>query len=188
MTTIDFGPAIAALAPLALAAVTAAVPYLIVLFQKHTSIKLTEQQVQVITDACDRGAELMYGRIVSAGATAAHVAIRSGALAAGVNHVLASVPDALKKLGITPDQVERMVEARFGGLLAKDKNVSVAPAPMVRGLTPITPPKEPETRKDTPQATEQQSLKTPEKPATAAGIPAVRGPNPTLPPRAPTSV
>jgi hypothetical protein len=54
------------------------------------------------------------------------VTIRNAALAKGVQHVIASTPDALAALGITPDHVGQMVEARFGGLLATDPNVSIA--------------------------------------------------------------
>jgi hypothetical protein len=39
------------------------------------------------------------------------------------------MPDALAALGITPDHVRQMVDARFGGLLAADPSVTVAPPP-----------------------------------------------------------
>ena len=48
--------------------------------------------------------------------------IRNTAIAKGVQHVVASVPEALAALGVTPEHVRNMVEARFGGLLAADPN------------------------------------------------------------------
>ena len=121
--TVDFGPVLQALAPLALAAMTAAVPYGVLLLQRLLKVRLTESQVAVITQACDKGAEAAYGFMAGQGATLAHTSIKNAAVAQGVNHVLASVPDALKKLGISPDQVERMVEARLGGLVARHHSI-----------------------------------------------------------------
>jgi hypothetical protein len=121
--TVDFGPVLQALAPLALASMTAAVPYGVLLLQRLLKVRLTESQVAVITQACDKGAEAAYGFMAGQGATLAHTSIKNAAVAQGVNHVLASVPDALKKLGISPDQVERMVEARLGGLVARHHSI-----------------------------------------------------------------
>ncbi len=137
MTVIDFAPAVTAVAPLALAAVTAAVPYGIVLAERVMKVKLSAQQTAAITLAADKGAELAYGFMVGQGASLAHVAIKNAAIAQGVNHVLASVPKALRKQGITPEHVERMVEARFQGLVARQSYL--APAPMLpppSGLKP----------------------------------------------------
>ena len=50
-------------------------------------------------------------------------------LAKGVQHVIASTPEALTALGVTPQHVRNMVEARFGGLLAADPNVSIGNSP-----------------------------------------------------------
>ncbi len=124
---IDFGPALQALAPLALMVVTASIPYAVALAERFLKLNLNSKQVAVITQACDKGAEAAYGFMAGQGATLAHISIKNAAVAQGVNHVLASVPDALKKLSITPDQVERMVEARLGGLVAAHH--SIVPQP-----------------------------------------------------------
>ena len=47
------------------------------------------------------------------------------AMAKGVQHVIASTPEALAALGVSEDHVRRMVEARFGGLLAADPGISI---------------------------------------------------------------
>ncbi len=126
--TLDLTPVIQALATLVLAVVVPTIPYAVVLIQRHTGIKLTDQQTAAITGAADQGANLAYGWLVTQAASVAQVPMKNVALAVGVNHVLASVPDALKAIGITPDHVSAMVEARLGGLLAADPTVSVAAA------------------------------------------------------------
>ena len=126
---IDFGPVVQSVAPLALTAMTVSIPYGVALLQKLLKIRLNETQVAVITQACDKGAEAAYGFMAGQGATLAHVSIKNAAVAQGVNHVLASVPDTLKKLGITPEQVERMVDARLGGLVAQHHSIVAPPAP-----------------------------------------------------------
>ena len=44
-----------------------------------------------------------------------------------MQYVMQSMPDALKRLGVTPDHVGAMVTAELGKLLAVDPNVSIAP-------------------------------------------------------------
>ena len=46
-----------------------------------------------------------------------------------MQHVIASVPEALTALGVTPEHVRNMVEARFGGLPAADPKVSIDNSP-----------------------------------------------------------
>ena len=53
------------------------------------------------------------------------VTIRNAAFATGVQHVIASAPEAMATLGVTPDHVRQMIEARFGGLLATDPTVTI---------------------------------------------------------------
>lgn len=124
MTVVDFAPAVKAFAMLALAAAIAGAPYAYLVL-RFFHLRLTQHQMAMLTLACDKGAELAYGLMVGQGASLAHVSIKNAALAHGVNHVLVSLPDTLKKLGITPDHVHRMVEARFAGLVAKQ--VWIAP-------------------------------------------------------------
>ena len=126
---IDLAPAVAALAPLAYAAVVAAIPYCLVLARRALGIKLTAQQAAAVQSAAEAGAKAAYGFLATNGAAFTDVPVRNAAIAVGANHVLASVPDALKAMGLTPEHVSAMVEARLGGLLAADPTVSLAPAP-----------------------------------------------------------
>lgn len=127
--SIDLTPLVQALAALALAALSAATPYFVPLLRRYLHLKLTTAQASAIQTAADVGAQAAYGYLATNAADYRNITIRNEALAKGVQHVMASTPDALTALGITPDHVRQMVEARFGGLLANDPNVSIAAPP-----------------------------------------------------------
>jgi hypothetical protein len=122
---IDLTPLLQALAALALAAVTAASPYLLLLLQRNLHVRLTGSQAAAVQCAAEAGAKAAYGFIAENAASYRDVGIRDRAIAKGAQHVVASAPEALTALGITPEHVRAMVEARFGGLLAGDPNVSI---------------------------------------------------------------
>ena len=124
--SVDLTPLVQALAALALAALSAMTPYLALLMRRYLHISLTATQAAAVEAAANAGAKAAYGYIATNGASFRDVAIRNAALASGVQHAVASVPDELSALGITPDHVRAMVEARFGGLLAADPTVSIA--------------------------------------------------------------
>jgi hypothetical protein len=124
---IDLTPLVQALAALALAALSAATPYFVPLLRRYLHLRLTAAQASAIQAAADIGAQAAYGYLATNAASYRDITIRNEALAKGVQHVLASTPDALAALRITPDHVRQMVEARFGGLLAADPSVSIAP-------------------------------------------------------------
>jgi hypothetical protein len=126
---IDLTPLVQALAALALASLSAATPYFVPLLVRYLHIRLTSIQASAIQNAADVGAQAAYGYIATNAANYHDVTIRNAALAKGVQHVMDSTPDALTALGITPDHVKQMVEARFGGLLAGDPNVSITTPP-----------------------------------------------------------
>jgi hypothetical protein len=122
----DLTPLVQALTALALVALTSATPYLAPVLRRYLHIRLTATQAAAIQSAADAGAKAAYGYIATNTASYRDVTIRNVALAKGVQHVIASTPEALAALGITEDHVRRMVEARFGGLLAADPSVSIA--------------------------------------------------------------
>ena len=125
---IDLAPLVQALAALALAAITAATPYLAPLRRRYLNIRLTATQAAPVQTAANAGAQAAYGYLANNIASYRDIPVRNVAIAKGVQHVLASTPDALAALGITPDQVKAMVEARFGGLLAADPTVTIGDA------------------------------------------------------------
>jgi hypothetical protein len=122
---IDLTPLVQALAALALAAVTAATPCLAPLLRRYLHIRLTATQAAAVQSAAAAGAQAAYGYIVANSASYRDVTIRNAAISKGVQHVIASTPEALTALGVTPQHVRSMVEARFGGLLAADPSVSI---------------------------------------------------------------
>src|SRR5690349_15621583 len=126
---LDLAPLVQALAALALAAMSAATPYLAPLLRRYLHVHLSATQAAAIQSAADAGAQAAYGYLAANAASYRDISIRNAAIAKGVQHVIASTPDALNALGITPEHVQRMVEARFGGLLADDPNVSIAGVP-----------------------------------------------------------
>ena len=132
---IDLTPLVQVLAALALATLTGTTPYFATLLRKYLHIRLSATQAAAIQSAADAGAKAAYGFIAINAASYRDVTIRNAALAKGMQHVIASTPQALTALGITPEHVQRMVEARFGGLLAADPNVSIAPLPVAPHTT-----------------------------------------------------
>ncbi len=127
--TLDLASLVQALAAFALAAITGATPYLAPMLRRYLRVQLTATQAAAIQSAADAGAQAAYGYIATSASSFHDVTIRNAALATGVQHVIASAPDAMTSLGITPDHVRQMVEARFGGLLATDPTVTIgAPA------------------------------------------------------------
>ena len=127
--TIDLAPLVQVLAALALAATSAAVPFLTPLLLHYLHLRLTETQAAAIQTAADAGAQAAYGYIAASAGSYRDVRLRDAAIARGVQHVIASTPQALTALGVTPEHVRSMVEARFGGLLAADPNVSISAPP-----------------------------------------------------------
>ena len=127
---IDLAPLVQVLAMLALAALTAVTPYLAPAIRRYLrNVQVTASQAAAIQSAADAGTKAAYGYVAINAGNFRDFTIRDAAIAKGVQHVIASTPDTLAALGITPDHVRQMVEARFGGLLAADPNVTVAPTP-----------------------------------------------------------
>ena len=98
------------------------------LLRRYLNIRLTATQAATVQTAANAGAQAAYGYLANNIASYRDIPVRNVAIAKGVQHVLASTPDALTALGITPDQVKAMVEARFGGLLAADPTVTIGDA------------------------------------------------------------
>ena len=126
---IDLTPLVQALTALALATVSTTTPYLVPLLRRYLHIRLTATQAAAIQSAADAGAQAAYGYIASNAADYRNVTIRDAAIEKGVQHVVASTPEAMAALGVTPEHVRNMVEARFGGLLAADPTVSIGGSP-----------------------------------------------------------
>jgi len=131
--TVDLTPVVQALLALLAAAMTAAVPYVVLLIRQRLHIELTDQQQATITAAAQLGAKAAYGFLARQGATIGQADVRNAALAHGANTAIAALGPMLTLAGITPDAVAALVEHEFSGLLVTDPNVSIArpamPAP-----------------------------------------------------------
>lgn len=126
---IDFAPALQGVAMLAASVITAATPIGVAMLRGWLATKISAQQADAIAGAASRGAGLAYEHLVRAGGGVHHAEIANVALAKGANYVLAAFPDAIARLGVTPERVHAMVTAELGKLLAIDPTATVtAPA------------------------------------------------------------
>lgn len=130
-------PALDALRGLVYAAVLAALPIVIPTLLRRLNMGIAADQAARIEKAAEAGAGLAYQYAAAHEGGLSNVPVRDAALAAGINHVSASVPAALDALGITPEHVSQMVAARLGALLANDPTVTAgtptpAPAPTLQ--------------------------------------------------------
>ncbi len=99
------------------------------MLRRYLHIRLTATQAAAVQTAANAGAQAAYGYIAANTGSFRNVTIRNAAIATGVQHVVASAPELMAALGVTPEHVRTMVEARFGGLLAADPNVSIGGSP-----------------------------------------------------------
>jgi hypothetical protein len=95
------------------------------MLRRYLHVQISAAQAAAIQSAADAGAKAAYGYIATNASSFRDVTIRNAAFATGVQHVIASAPEAMATLGVTPDHVRQMIEARFGGLLATDPTVTI---------------------------------------------------------------
>jgi hypothetical protein len=80
-----------------------------------------------IEAAVQRGAGGVYGALVSQGETVGDKGAVNALTASHTNDILATLPGALKALGVTPDAVHAMILKSLGGLLAIDPTATISP-------------------------------------------------------------
>ena len=68
---------------------------------------------QYLERALDAAAQLGLNKAMAEGQKLGAVDLHNAAAAHGAQYVIDNVPDALNRLGITPDQVEDMIRARL---------------------------------------------------------------------------
>ena len=122
--------AAAQLVPLAAAAVTAAIPFVVPAMRRAFGWQINAAQAAIIDGAVRRGAAVA-AQVVQAGGddNATSQALRNGAVASGVEYVVRRVPDALKALGLTPAHVEEMVSAELTRLIPATPALARMPVP-----------------------------------------------------------
>ena len=109
----------------------AAVPLLQVWLRLHLALMQDTTPSRAIAGCVGRRAGLTYQMLAAAGGSVGGGTLTKAAAAHGVQYVMQSMPDALKRLGVTPDHVGAMVTAELVKLLAIDPSISIAP--------PVTP-------------------------------------------------
>ena len=138
--TVDFSPIANALVSLAAIVVTTAAPILIAAMLRRFKWANNADLEKSLDAAANAAAGAAYKfaaeRINDGGLK--NVAIHNAALAMGAQYVASHMPETLTQLGLSPDQVRAMVEARLGKLMATDPSVT-AGSPTVDVPTPTTP-------------------------------------------------
>jgi len=106
---IDLAPLLNVVVPLAAAPVAAAATWALAKVAQHFHIQIQDSQRQALNDAIYHGLNYAARSIEPA-----QVKVRSGEIAsAAVNYAIAHVPSTLNALGVTPDNLRQMVEARL---------------------------------------------------------------------------
>ena len=137
--TVDLTSPVNDLLAILLAVVTAAIPIVVPALLKRLGVANNADLSQTISNAAQAGAGAAYTYALAHEGGLARLDVKNAAIAAGVQHVANTVPDALAKLGITPANVEAMVTARLGTLLAQDPSVT-AGTPQKMPAPSIAPP------------------------------------------------
>ena len=128
---VDISPLVNALIGTAAVVVTTSGPVVAALIARRLHLEGNAAAVTAIDQACNTGAGLAYAALVAESNKPASIDIKSAAIASGVQHVLATVPDALQRAGVTEDAVGRMIVGRLGTLLSRDPSVPAGPSASV---------------------------------------------------------
>lgn len=108
---------------------TAAVPVLIGYLHRWLGIQADSRAAAVVNLAVERGAGMIYREA----ATGLDVLAKSSAMSALTNtaagQVMARVPKAAARLGVTQEHLRQMIQSELGRLLAVDPTVSVIRPP-----------------------------------------------------------
>jgi hypothetical protein len=148
--SIDFSPLITAFVSFAGVAIPAIGIWLSTLIKQKLKLDASSADSLLIDNAVQRAGGLAYNTMVELAGTVPTIPLKNAALAAGINHVMASIPDALARKGLDNATLTRMVTGELGKLLASDPSVSVAPPaaalqgvaqdPPVQGAPPAATP------------------------------------------------
>lgn len=128
-TTLDFGPMIQFVAPIAAtiasAAITAGIAAGVALLQKWTGLKVSEAQVAAVrTFAQDQAAKAIA--MSESNLARQSVTITSPQVIAGVQLAQKVIPELLKATNTTPEHVAGMITAEIGKLQAAPPAVVTA--------------------------------------------------------------
>ncbi|MDZ5448974.1 hypothetical protein [Labrys sp. ZIDIC5] len=135
-TTVSLGGLVTALLPYFEAAVAALLTALIAwaaqAIQKWLGIQLDQSSRDALHSAAMTGVNMALSRLSQSAANLTFDA-KSAVIAQAIEWVESSVPDALKHFGLTPEQLEALIESKLGIAAAAAAPAVVAPAPAPAG-------------------------------------------------------
>lgn len=131
-TTVSLGGLVTAIIPYLEAALAALVTALIAwaaqAIQKWLGIQLDQSSRDALHSAAMTGVNMALSRLSQSAANLTFDA-KSAVIAQAIEWVESSVPDALKHFGLTPEQLEALIESKLGIAAAASTPAAVAPAP-----------------------------------------------------------
>jgi hypothetical protein len=137
MQHVDLTPLVTVLQPLMYAALTAAASTLVAFAFAHWPVLQKFVDQTTVDRALGRAGGIansaLAGRITNLG-----FVTHDQAVAEGAQYLISAAPDALKRLNITPDHIDRMVTGELGTLLDKSTHALPAPAPQTAHTTTET--------------------------------------------------
>ncbi len=127
---LDLRPALPALFALAVAVLTAVVPFVVPLLRRVLGWHLTMAQGAIVEAAVKRGAGVAAQFLAANTGVFDMIPVHNAAVASGAEYVLRRLPDTLKALELTPDHVQEMVGAELARLFPSG-TAQVTPVPEV---------------------------------------------------------
>jgi hypothetical protein len=132
MTTVDLTPIVTTLLGIVSVAITTAIPILVTAVLKRLGVANDADLRQSLTAELQAGAGAAYKYATEHEGGLANVAVHNAAIVEGVNHVTAIMPDIITKLGLSDADVQNMVTAQLGKLLASDPTITAGRPPNVQ--------------------------------------------------------
>ena len=133
----DLTPLVNAFAPVAQAATIAALGVLVPFVLNRLHVANNSDLGKAVATAADAAAGAAYKYALAHDGGLKNIQVHNAALEVGADYVLRNMPGALDKLGLTPEHVQDMVEARLGALLAQDPTVTAGTPPQHSSI-PVT--------------------------------------------------
>lgn len=125
---VTWGDVVQPLLPYAGAILSGLAGWLAIQLLAWLRLSSNQAMAQAVTAAAGRAAGLAYQLLATqVEGPLSGAAIKQQALARGVGYLASAMPDFIRRLGLTPERVQLMVEAELGKLLAADPSVRSAP-------------------------------------------------------------
>lgn len=124
---VTWGDVVQPLLPFAGAVLSGLAGWLAIRVLAWLNLSGNQAMAQAVTAAASRAAGLAYQVLATQVDRLGAAEIKQQALARGVGYLSATMPDFIRRLGLTPERLQLLVEAELGKLLAADPSVRSAP-------------------------------------------------------------